>query len=57
MTDRRFPPPWTVEDLDARFVVKDCAGQKLTAMTARRFLPPVVCYNQFQYRDVFLCLA
>jgi len=26
---RRFPPPWTVEELDAAFVVKDSAGQKL----------------------------
>ena len=27
MTARRFPPPWTVEDTGAAFVVKD--GQKL----------------------------
>jgi hypothetical protein len=26
---RRFPPPWTVEELEACFVVKDSAGQKL----------------------------
>jgi len=26
---RRFPPPWTVEDIDACFVVKDGSGQKL----------------------------
>ena len=26
---RRFPPPWTVEDLGSCFVVKDGAGQKL----------------------------
>jgi hypothetical protein len=25
---RRFPPPWTVEELDACFVVTDSAGQK-----------------------------
>jgi len=29
MTQRRFPPPWTVEDLGACFVVKDSGGQKL----------------------------
>jgi hypothetical protein len=29
VTIRRFPPPWTVEDIDAAFVVKDSAGQKL----------------------------
>jgi hypothetical protein len=26
---RRFPPPWTVEDIGAAFVVKDSAGQQL----------------------------
>jgi hypothetical protein len=26
---RRFPPPWSVEELQACFVVKDSAGQKL----------------------------
>jgi hypothetical protein len=29
MASRRFPPPWTVEELDACFVVIDSAGQKL----------------------------
>jgi hypothetical protein len=26
---RRFPPPWSVEDLGTCFVVKDSADQKL----------------------------
>jgi hypothetical protein len=26
---RRFPPPWSVEDIGAACVVKDSAGQKL----------------------------
>jgi hypothetical protein len=26
---RRFPPPWTVEDIGAAFVVTDSAGQEL----------------------------
>ena len=26
---RRFPPPWSVEDINAAFVVKDGSGQKL----------------------------
>jgi len=25
----RFPPPWSVEDIDAAFVVKDGSGQKV----------------------------
>jgi endo-1,4-beta-D-glucanase Y len=29
MTARRFPPPWTVEDIGAAFVVMDSAGQQL----------------------------
>ena len=29
MSSRRFPPPWSVEELDACFVVIDSAGQKL----------------------------
>ena len=29
MTARRFPPPWSVEELDTCFIVIDSAGQKL----------------------------
>jgi hypothetical protein len=29
VTERRFPPPWTVDELEACFVVRDEAGQKL----------------------------
>jgi hypothetical protein len=29
MPARRFPPPWTVEDIGAAFVVIDSTGQKL----------------------------
>jgi hypothetical protein len=29
MPARRFPPPWSVEELDACFVVIDNGGQKL----------------------------
>jgi hypothetical protein len=32
MPDRRFPPPWTVEDIGTAFVVKDNAGQKLACV-------------------------
>ncbi|HXW48598.1 MAG TPA: hypothetical protein VEK31_04060 [Xanthobacteraceae bacterium] len=28
-TGRRFPPPWSVEDIGAAFVVKDSTGQKI----------------------------
>jgi len=30
MNKRRFPPPWTVEDLGTCFVVKDSGGQKVS---------------------------
>jgi hypothetical protein len=29
LSARRFPPPWSVEELDACFIVKDSVGQKL----------------------------
>jgi hypothetical protein len=29
MPERRFPPPWLIEDTGAAFVVKDSSGQKL----------------------------
>jgi hypothetical protein len=29
MPSRRFPPPWSIEDTGAAFVVKDSGGQKL----------------------------
>jgi hypothetical protein len=29
MPARRFPPPWSIENIGACFVVKDGAGQKL----------------------------
>jgi hypothetical protein len=29
MTDRRFPPPWSIEESAACFVVRDRGGQAL----------------------------
>jgi hypothetical protein len=29
MANRRFPPPWSVEELDACYVVRDHNGQQL----------------------------
>ena len=29
MTTRRFPPPWTVEETDPCFIVRDANGQAL----------------------------
>jgi hypothetical protein len=29
MAERRFPPPWSIEDTGAAFVVKGGTGQKL----------------------------
>jgi hypothetical protein len=41
MTARRFPPPWTIEELEACFVVKVANGQKLGYFEAepRRDIP------------------
>jgi hypothetical protein len=43
MPERNFPPPWSVEELDSCFVVKDANGQALAYMyfekePRRRFL-------------------
>jgi hypothetical protein len=32
---RRFPPPWTVEDKDAYFIVRDHNGQDLGRLRRR----------------------
>jgi hypothetical protein len=32
MPERHFPPPWSVEELDSCFVVKDANGQGLAYM-------------------------
>jgi hypothetical protein len=32
MPERHFPPPWSVEELDSCFVVKDVDGQALAYM-------------------------
>ena len=32
MTERNFPPPWSVGELDSCFVVKDANGQALAYM-------------------------
>jgi hypothetical protein len=29
VANRRFPPPWSIEQLDACFVVQDASSQKL----------------------------
>jgi hypothetical protein len=29
MPERRFPPPWSVEEQEVCFIVKDSGGQKL----------------------------
>ena len=29
MTQRRFPPPWSIDELEACFVVRDHSGQAL----------------------------
>jgi hypothetical protein len=32
MPERNFPPPWSVDELDSCFVVKDANGQALACM-------------------------
>jgi hypothetical protein len=35
MTDRRFPPPWTVETIPGGLVVRDANGQSLAYVYSR----------------------
>jgi hypothetical protein len=35
MTDRRFPPPWTVERIPGGLVVRDANGQSLANVYSR----------------------
>jgi hypothetical protein len=35
MPPRRFPPPWTAEETDACFIVKDHSGQALAYLFSR----------------------
>jgi hypothetical protein len=42
MTERRFPPPWSIEELDACFVVRDRDGQSLVCFLALIFVEPPV---------------
>ncbi len=38
MPERRFPPPWTVEDIGTAFVVIDSGGREASANRRARFL-------------------
>jgi hypothetical protein len=33
MMARRFPPPWSVEELNACFIVRDHSGQRAVSYT------------------------
>ncbi len=35
MTERRFPPPWTVEAIPGELVVRDANGQSLAYIYSR----------------------
>jgi hypothetical protein len=41
MPERRFPPPWSVEELHGCFVVKDSAGQRLAHLYFAKMNPAV----------------
>jgi hypothetical protein len=38
MAPRRFPPPWSVEDIDAAFIVKDSPGRSSGESALRCFV-------------------
>ena len=53
MSERNFPPPWSVEELDSCLVVKDANGQALAYMyfekeTHRRFRRELLTRDEAQ---------
>ena len=53
MPERHFPPPWSVEQLDSCFVVKDLNGQALAYVyfekePRRRFRPELLTRDEAQ---------
>jgi hypothetical protein len=51
MPQRRFPPPWSIEELDAAFVVKDANGRSWRGASKRSiFTAP--CATKINFREV-----
>ena len=46
MPERHFPEPWSVEELDSCFVVKDLNGQALAYMVGRLEIERIRCLAQ-----------
>jgi len=51
VTERRFPPPWSVEELHGCFVVKDSAGQKLAYVYFAKMSPAVALRAKLFTKD------
>jgi hypothetical protein len=54
-TSRRFPPPWSIEELNDAFVVKDSKGQKamiILVVTSKHLRPNVELALCLPVRDV-----
>jgi hypothetical protein len=45
MPTRRFPPPWSVGELDACFVVRDHSGQALAYIYFEATFPNFCAYR------------
>ena len=59
MPERRFPPPWTVEELNACFVVPHC-GQVLAYVRLYTFHTKPILFNRaLRLADIlfFFCAA
>jgi len=52
---RRFPPPWTVEELEACFVVRDQDGQQLALGLFRPTSPRATHPNWIPARALSVC--
>ena len=54
MEPRRFRPPWSVEELETCFVVKDNAGQKLACVYFEDE-PGQRCLRETRRKKAYLC--
>ena len=51
MTPRRFPPPWSVEEGETYFVVKDNVGQKLAYVDISMILARPLSHSPAMRRE------
>ncbi len=57
MAERRFPPPWSIEDIGPAFVVKDASEQKLAYVLRGRAWPSAKMLSRDEARRIAANIA